>query len=64
FFALNYKTTFITAYTPRGERSPVIKRLDENFIHSLAESGQKKDAKYYEARLLALKKIKEIYTWR
>lgn len=64
FFALNYKTTFITAYTPRGERSPVIKRLDENFVHSLAESGQKKDSEYYKARLLALKNVKEILTWR
>ena len=64
FFALNCSTTFITAYTPQGERSPVIKRLDENFIHSLKESGERKNAKYYEARLNALKKIKEIWTWR
>ena len=64
FFALNCKTTFITAYTPQGERSPVIKRLDENFIHSLRENGEKKNSRYYEARLEALKKIKEIWTWR
>ena len=64
FFALNCKTTFITAYTPQGERSPVIKRLDENFIHSLRENGEKKDSDYFEARLNALKKIKEIWTWR
>ena len=64
FFALNYKTTFITAYAPPGERSPVIKRLDENFIRSLAEKGEKKNSKYYEARLNALKKIKDIWTWR
>lgn len=64
FFALDYKTTFITAYTPQGERSPVIKRLDENFIHSLRENGEKKNSRYYEARLEALKKIKEIWTWR
>ncbi len=64
FFALNYKKSFISAYTPQGERSPVIKRLDENFIHSLRESGEKKNSRYYEARLEALKKIKEIWTWR
>ena len=64
FFALNYKKSFITAYTPQGERSPVIKRLDENFIHSLRENGEKKNSRYYEARLEALKKIKEIWTWR
>lgn len=64
FFALNYKKSFISAYTPQGERSPVIKRLDENFIHSLRENGEKKNSRYYEARLEALKKIKEIWTWR
>jgi len=64
FFALNYKTTFITAFTPQGERSPVIKRLDENFIKTLSENGQKKDSKYYQARLDALKKIKDILTWQ
>jgi len=64
FFALNYKSTFITAFTPQGERSPVIKRLDENFIKTLAENGQKKDSKYYQARLDALKKIKDIWTWQ
>lgn len=64
FFALNYKSTFITAFTPHGERSPVIKRLDENFIKTLAENGQKKDSKYYQARLDALKKIKDIWTWQ
>lgn len=64
FFALNCSTTFITAYAPPGERSPVIKRLDENFIRSLAEKGEKKNSKYYEARLDALKKIKDIWTWR
>ncbi len=64
FFALNYKSTFITAFTPQGERSPVIKRLDENFIKTLAEDGQKKDSKYYQARLDALRKIKDIWTWQ
>ena len=64
FFALNYKTTFITAFTPQGERSPVIKRLDENFIKTLSENGQEKDSKYYQARLDALKKIKDILTWQ
>ena len=64
FFALNYRKSFISAYTPQGERSPVIKRLDENFIHSLRENGEKKNSRYYEARLEALKKIKEIWTWR
>lgn len=64
FFALNYKTTFITAFTPQGERSPVIKRLDENFIKTLSENGQKKDSIYYQARLDALKKIKDILTWQ
>lgn len=64
FFALNYKSTFITAYTPQGERSPVIKRLDDNFIQTLAENGEKKNSRYYKARLEALKKIKDIWTWR
>lgn len=64
FFALNYKISYISAYTPRGKRSPVIKRLDENFIHTLMENGEKKESEYYKARLLALKKIKEIKTWR
>lgn len=64
FFALNYKSTFITAYTPQGERSPVIKRLDDNFIKTLAENGEKKNSEYYKARLAALKKIKDIWTWR
>ena len=64
FFALNCSTTFITAYAPPGERSPVIKRLDDNFIKALAEKGEKKNSRYYEARLAALKKIKDIWTWR
>ena len=64
FFALNCSTTFITAYAPPGERSPVIKRLDYNFIKALAEKGEKKNSRYYEARLAALKKIKDIWTWR
>ena len=64
FFALNCSTSYITAYTPQGERSPVIKRLDENFIKALAENGQKKDSKYYQARLDALRKIKDIWTWQ
>lgn len=64
FFALHCSTSYITAYTPQGERSPVIKRLDENFVQTLAQNGFHKDSEYYKARLAALKKIKEIYTWR
>ncbi len=63
FYALNFTSTFITAYTPQGERSPVIKRLDEKFIQTLAEKGEKKNSDYYKARLEALKKIKDILTW-
>ena len=35
-----------------------------NFIKALAEKGEKKNSRYYEARLAALKKIKDIWTWR
>ena len=64
FFVKSHKINFITAFTPAGTKSPVIKILDENFISSLEAQGETKNAKYYRARLDALKKIEEIQTWQ
>ncbi len=64
FFVQSHETHFITAFTPAGTKSPVIKILDENFISTLEAEGKTKDAKYYRARLDALKKVEEIETWQ
>ena len=64
FFVKSHKINFITTYTPAGTKSPVIRILDENFITSLEAKGETKNAKYYRARLDALKKIEEIQTWQ
>lgn len=63
FFVQSHEIIFITAFTPAGTKSPVIKILDENFISELEENGDAKNANYYRARLGALKEVKEIHTW-
>lgn len=64
FFVKEHAIQFITTFTPRGETSPIIKKLNEDFINSLKAGGNEKDAAYYNARLDALKKIEGIYTWQ
>lgn len=58
------KVQFITTFTPEGFKGPIVKKLNENFISSLEAQGKAKDAKYYRARLDALKKVEEIHTWQ
>lgn len=64
FFLADSKVQFITTFTPEGFKGPIIKKLNENFISSLEAQGKAKDAKYYRARLDALKKVEEIHTWQ
>ncbi len=64
FFIKRHAVQFITTYTPEGSKSPVVKRLDETFTDSLKEKGEKEKAKYYSARMNALKKIQGYITWQ
>lgn len=64
FFLADSQVQFITTFTPDGFKGPIIKKLNENFISSLEAQGKAKGAKYYRARLDALKKVEVIHTWQ
>lgn len=64
FFIAENSVQYITCYTSEDSRSPVIKKLDENFIQNLKTENKKDLAAYYEARLGLLKKIKGKTVWQ